>query len=79
MELKTLENGIGNIGKWNWKRWKMELGTLGNEIWGHLKILENGIWNIGKFNLGTLENSIENIGKLKWKLEILATGKATIE
>ena len=30
-----LENG--NIGKWNWKQWKMKL-----------EMLENGIKNIGK-------------------------------
>ena len=52
MELETLENLIGKIGKWNWKCLKMELGTLENEILGHwkivLKILENGIGNTGK-------------------------------
>ena len=51
MKLETLENRIGNIGKWNLKHWKMELRTLENEIWGHWKIvliiLENGIGNIG--------------------------------
>ena len=46
MELDLLENGletlkdeIGNIGKWNWKHWKMKLETL-----------ENGIRKIGKWN-----------------------------
>ena len=27
MELETLENGIGNIGKLNWKHWKIKLET----------------------------------------------------
>ena len=58
----------------DWRHWKIELGTLENEIWGQwkkvFKILENGIENIGKFYLGTLENSIENcIGKLKYWLQ----------
>ena len=38
MELETLENEIGNIGKWNQKDWKMKLKTL-----------ENGIGKIGKY------------------------------
>ena len=56
MKLETLENRIGNIGKWNRKHWKMELRTLENEIWGHWKIV-----------LIILENGIGNIGKWKWK------------
>ena len=39
MILERLENGIENIGKWNWKHWKMKLETL-----------ENGIRKIGKWN-----------------------------
>ena len=53
MELETLENGIGNIGKLIWKHWKMELERLENEIenigkwhWENWKIhLEIGIGN----------------------------------
>jgi len=37
MELLTFKNGIVNIGKWNWKHWKMELEKK-----------ENGIGNNGK-------------------------------
>ena len=31
MEGETLKDGVENIGKWNWKHWKMELGNeIGN-------------------------------------------------
>ena len=50
--MKSLENSIGNIGKW--KYWKMELPeTLKVEMELEtlkLKKLENGIENIGKLN-----------------------------
>ena len=55
MELDLLFKGIRNIGKWNWKHWKMELGTLENGIGK----IGNEIGNIGKRNqkmaLGKLE------------------------
>ena len=44
---KTLENGIGNIGKWNQKHWKMELETLENAFGDcHWKIETLQIWPI---------------------------------
>ena len=56
MELKIeLENGIGNIGKWNWKHWKEEL-------------LEKGIGNIGKWNRWNYQK-IEMWNWLHWKME----------
>ena len=58
IELETLENGIGNIRKWN-------LGTLENNIENIGKLN----WDHWKMKFGTLENSIENIGKLHWKIE----------
>ena len=58
MEQETLENEIGNIGKWNQKDWKMKL-----KYWK--MTLENRIGNNGKWNwkhwkmeLGTLENEL---------------------
>ena len=49
-----MKDGVGNIGKWNWKHWKMEL--------------ENEIGNIGKWNwkhwkmkLETLEIELETL------------------
>ena len=37
--MRKLKDGFGDIGKLNWKYWKIEL-----------EILENGIRNIGKWN-----------------------------
>ena len=54
--MELLENGIGNIGKWNY--WKMVLETLEMV----LETLENEIRNIGKWHwiclkrVATLEN-----------------------
>ena len=68
IELETLENGIGNIRKWN-------LGTLENNIENIGKLN----WDHWKMKFGTLENSIENIGNGVEKLDILAIGNAIIE
>ena len=64
MELETLENDIGNIGKWNQKDWKMELERL-----------EKCNWKYWKMALGKLENTFGNWHR---KLDLLKTGMRNI-
>ena len=55
LEWGLLENGIGNLGKWYWKQWKVELlengiGNIGKWSYWKIKLLENGIGFIRKWN-----------------------------
>ena len=59
--MESMENLIGNNGKWDISIRQLENGT-GN-MYQEISI---GIWH-WKIELETLENSIENIGKWNWK------------